>query len=72
MTRKDENGVNCYKDNDIFEGKIITKNRPCGYWSTKNSLKYPNPFYIKIVKHLWDKFDGLLFVCENFEINDSD
>lgn len=35
-------------------------------------MKYPNPFYIKIVKTLWDKFDGLLFVCENFEIHDND
>jgi hypothetical protein len=43
-----------------------------GYWSTKNSQRYPNPFYIKLAKTLWSKFDGLLFICESFEIADSD
>jgi hypothetical protein len=39
---------------------------------TKNSLKYPNPFYIKITKTLWQKYDNLIFVCDSFEIADND
>lgn len=62
MLRKNGN-ERFYSNTEIFEGTIVCKNRPSGYWMTKNSQKYPNPFYLKITKTLWDKFDGLLFIC---------
>lgn len=48
------------------------KNKYAGYWSTKNSYKYPNPFYIKFTKRVWEKFNEIVFICDSFEIGDND
>jgi hypothetical protein len=66
MLRKDKNNSRVYSNIEIFEGHIVNKNKNSGYWMTKNSLKYPNPFYIKITKTLWERFDNLTFVCDSF------
>lgn len=63
MLRKDTHSRNFYSNFEIFEGNVVCKNKPVGYWTTKNSSKYPNPFFIKLAKTLWRKFDGLVFIC---------
>ena len=50
----------------------MIKNRPTGFWTSKISHYYPNPFYIKLVKKLWNSVGDFLFVCESFEIEDKD
>lgn len=53
MLRKDRNGRRFYDKEEIFEGHVVLRNRHSGYWATKNSLRYPNPFYVKLAKTLW-------------------
>lgn len=50
----------------------MLKNKPAGYWMSKNCQKYPNPFYIRFAKTLWQRYDGLIYICGCFEISDSD
>lgn len=66
MLRKDHKNANFYSNNEIFEGNVVHKNKSVGYWTTKNSTKYPNPFFIKFTKTLWKRFEGLVFICESF------
>lgn len=56
MLRKDHKNANFYSNNEIFEGNVVHKNKSVGYWTTKNSTKYPNPFFIKFTKTLWKRF----------------
>jgi hypothetical protein len=50
----------------------VKKNKEAGYWTTKASQKYPNPFLVRLCKNLWAKYPDFLFICEGFQLRDED
>ena len=54
MFRKNLDGVNFYSDLEIFQGLVVDVNENSGYWDVGNWRNYPNPFFIKICKRLWN------------------
>ena len=59
-----------YSNNQIFEGEIVYPNKISGYWTSKLSYRYPNPFLIKLCKHLWREYPNLIIIAEGLEIED--
>ena len=51
---------------------MIVKNKEAGYWKTKVSHRYPNPFLVKLCKTLWKRHGNFLIVSEGFHTDDED
>lgn len=72
MMRRDEGNLRrnnidrYYSDQEIIDGLVVLKKKLAGYWTTEKSRNYPNPFYVKIAKEVWEKKGDFLFICESF------
>jgi hypothetical protein len=54
LMRLDVDGVSAYTALDLMNGEIVIRNENYGYWNTSTLEKYPNPFFIKLCKKLWE------------------
>lgn len=49
---------------DFMNGEIVVRNENFGYWNSNNKEHYPNPFFIKMVKRLWQEFPNFMIIAE--------
>ena len=47
-----------------MNGEIVIRNENYGYWNTNMMEKYPNPFFIKMCKKLWEKLPNFMIIGE--------
>ena len=54
LMRLDIDGEGAYSPMDVMNGEIVLRNEKYGYWNTEMMESYPNPFFIKLCKNLWE------------------
>lgn len=54
MYRVDPDGELAYSAMDVLNGEVVLKNENHGYWDTNQMETYPNPFFIKLAKKIWE------------------
>ena len=71
MFRKeiDEDNLRRYTNYEIINGKIVLPNEECGFWNSfdiENLSEdiYPNPFFIKLTKNIWEQYPQFIFIGE--------
>jgi starch synthase len=64
LTRTDPDGEPAYSPLDVLNGEMVLKNENHGYWNTNTMENYPNPFFIKMAKTLWEKFPNFVLMAE--------
>lgn len=64
LMRLDVDGQPAYSEVDIMNGEIVLKNENYGYWSTSTMESYPNPFFIKMCKRLWEEIPDFMIIGE--------
>ena len=47
-----------------MNGEIVLRNENFGYWNTNTMETYPNPFFIKMCKTLWEKVPDFMIIGE--------
>lgn len=51
---------------------MVYNNKITGYWVSKISVKYPNPFFINLCKKIWEKHPDFYVIAEGLELEDHD
>lgn len=64
LTRVDVDGTPAYSPMDFMNGEIVLRNENYGYWNTNMMEKYPNPFFIKMSKKIWEQFENFMIIGE--------
>lgn len=64
LTRIDVDGDKAYTEEDFMNGEVVLRNENYGYWNSNNMETYPNPFFIKMVKKLWQRNPDFIFIGE--------
>mmetsp|Transcript_44464 Transcript_44464/g.32571 ORF Transcript_44464/g.32571 Transcript_44464/m.32571 type:complete len:99 (+) Transcript_44464:2073-2369(+) len=64
LTRLDVDGQQAYSPLDFMNGEVVIRNENYGYWNTNMIEKYPNPFFIKLTKALWDRNPNFMVLGE--------
>lgn len=54
LMRIDVDGDPAYTPEDLMNGEVVLRNENYGYWNSNNMETYPNPFFIKMCKKLWN------------------
>ena len=54
LFRVEADGEPAYTSREILEGKVVLSDTEIGYWDTRLSRSYPNPFLIKLVRGMWE------------------
>jgi hypothetical protein len=62
-----EDGKLIYTHEETFEGHIINPKKKTGYWASKASNSYPNPFFVYLTQNIWNKYPNFTFICETYE-----
>lgn len=47
-----------------MDGEIVIRNENHGYWNTNTMEQYPNPFFIKMCKRLWEEVSNFMVIGE--------
>jgi len=66
LQRIDIGGEAVYSPLDLMNGEVVIRNENHGYWNTNNMESYPNPFFIKMCKKLWEQNEKLMIIGECF------
>lgn len=64
LMRLDVDGEPAYSSLDVMNGEIVLRNENHGYWNTSVIERYPNPFFIKLSKNLWNKNPNFMIIGE--------
>ena len=64
LQRVDVDGDAAYSPEDLMNGEVVIRNENYGYWNTNNMETYPNPFFIKMCKKLWEKNPEFMIIGE--------
>jgi hypothetical protein len=64
LYRLDDDGKPAYTPMEILDGEVVLRNENHGFWNTNSMEQYPNPFYIKMCKKLWEKNPNLMIISE--------
>lgn len=64
LMRVDVDGENSYSAEDVMNGEIVLRNENFGYWNTNTMEQYPNPFFIKLCRTLWEKIPNFIIIGE--------
>jgi len=64
LLRVDDDGQAAYTPEDFMAGKVVVRNENHGYWNTNIMETYPNPFFIKMTKKIWEKKPNFMFIGE--------
>ena len=64
LNRKDIDGEPAYTPEEIMAGEIVIRNENHGYWNTNIKETYPNPFFIKMSKKIWQEKPNFMIIGE--------
>jgi len=64
LMRIDVDGEPAYSPEDVMNGEIVLRNENFGYWNTNTMEQYPNPFFIKMAKTIWQSFPEFMIIGE--------
>lgn len=64
LMRLDVDGEPAYTPADVMNGEIVIRNENYGYWNTNTMESYPNPFFIKMCKKLWEAIPDFMVLGE--------
>ena len=64
LMRLDVDGEPAYSPHDVMNGEIVLRNENYGYWNTNTMETYPNPFFIKMTKKIWEAVPDFFFIGE--------
>ena len=64
MYRKESDQSYSYQKKNIFNGDIVIMGEDWGFWGSKLKETYPNPFLIKLSRHLWKFLPDFLIISE--------
>jgi hypothetical protein len=64
LQRIDINGEAVYTPLDLMNGEVVIRNENHGFWNTNNIESYPNPFFIKMCRKLWELNENLMIIGE--------
>jgi hypothetical protein len=64
LMRLDVDGEPSHTPMDVMDGTIVIRNENFGYWNTNNMETYPNPFFIKMTKRLWEEIPDFMIIGE--------
>lgn len=64
LLRLDVDGLPAYTPEEVLNGEIVIRNENHGYWNTSTMENYPNPFFIKMAKTLWEKYPDFMIIGE--------
>ena len=64
LMRMDVDGKPAYSAADMMNGEIVIRNENYGYWNTTTMESYPNPFFIKMTRRLWELFPDFMIIGE--------
>jgi hypothetical protein len=64
LQRIDINGEAVYTPLDLMNGEVVIRNENHGFWNTNNMESYPNPFFIKMCRKLWELNENLMIIGE--------
>lgn len=62
MYRQESDGTRAYSNKQIFDGEVVLQSEDCGFWGSSVKDSYPNPFFIKLCKHLWARYPNFLII----------
>ena len=64
LMRLDVDGKPAYAPLDMMNGEIVIRNENHGYWNTNMMEHYPNPFFVKLCKKLWETNPDFVIIAE--------
>jgi len=64
LMRIDVDGEPSYTAEDLMNGEVVIRNENYGYWNTNTMEQYPNPFFIKLCRKLWNEFPDFMIIGE--------
>ena len=64
LQRLDVDGQPAYSPADVLNGEIVLRNENCGYWNTSSMDTYANPFFIKMVRRIWEHLPDFMIIGE--------
>lgn len=64
LQRIDVDGEPAYSTEDFMNGEVVIRNENHGYWNSNNMETYPNPFFIKMCKRLWNLNPDFMIIGE--------
>lgn len=64
LRRIDVDGENAYSYEEFMSADIVMRNENFGYWNTNVMETYPNPFFIKMSKTLWNMKPNFMIIGE--------
>ena len=64
LQRIDINGGAIYTPQDLMHGEVVVRNENHGFWNTNNLESYPNPFFIKLCRRLWEMNENMIIIGE--------
>ena len=64
LMRMDVDGQPAYSAADVLNGEIVIRNENYGYWNTTTMESYPNPFFIKMSRRLWESCPDFMIIGE--------
>jgi hypothetical protein len=64
LMRLDVDGEPAYSAADVMNGEIVIRNENYGYWNTNTMESYPNPFFIKMARRLWENVPDFMIIGE--------
>ena len=64
LQRIDVDGEPAYTPEDFMNGTVVIRNENHGYWNSNNMETYPNPFFIKMSKKLWNLNPEMMIIGE--------
>jgi hypothetical protein len=64
LMRLDVDGEPAYSPMDLMNGEIVVRNENHGYWNTNMMEKYPNPFFIKLCRKVYETNPNFILIGE--------
>lgn len=64
LMRLDVDGEPAYTPADVMNGEMVIRNENYGYWNSNTMESYPNPFFIKMCKKLWEAIPDFMIIGE--------
>jgi len=64
LMRLDVDGEYAYSSLDLMNGEVVIRNENYGYWNTNMMERYPNPFFIKMGKAIWEQNPNFILIGE--------
>lgn len=64
LNRLDVDGQPAHTPADVMNGTIVIKNENYGYWNSNTMETYPNPFFIKMCKKIWEEIPDFMIIGE--------